>query len=65
MPGSLPRTYLFAGTEESSSIENARRWANVLQDAAAEVVMNERAGSHGAAFWREEFPLTVAWAFSR
>jgi hypothetical protein len=29
------------------------------------VVMNERAGSHGGAFWREEFPLMVAWAFGR
>jgi len=25
--------------------------------------MTERAGSHGGAFWREEFPLMVAWAF--
>jgi len=34
-------------------------------DADADVVMNERAGSHGGAFWREEFPLMVAWAFGR
>jgi hypothetical protein len=27
--------------------------------------MNERAGSHGGACWREEFPLMVAWAFGR
>ena len=33
--------------------------------AGAGVVMNERAGSHGGAFWREEFPLMVAWAFGR
>jgi hypothetical protein len=25
--------------------------------------MTERVGSHGGAFWREEFPLMVAWAF--
>jgi aminoglycoside phosphotransferase (APT) family kinase protein len=25
--------------------------------------MTERVGSHGDAFWREEFPLMVAWAF--
>jgi len=31
----------------------------------ADVVMNERAGSHGGAFWREELPLMVAWAFGR
>jgi hypothetical protein len=31
----------------------------------ADVVMNERAGSHDGAFWREEFPLMVAWAFGR
>jgi hypothetical protein len=27
------------------------------------VVLTERVGSHGGAFWREEFPLMVAWAF--
>jgi hypothetical protein len=27
--------------------------------------MTERVGSHGDAFWREEFPLMVAWAFGR
>jgi hypothetical protein len=27
--------------------------------------MTERAGSHGGAFWREEFPLMVAWAFGQ
>jgi len=27
--------------------------------------MSERVGSHGDAFWREEFPLMVAWAFGR
>jgi hypothetical protein len=27
--------------------------------------MAERTGSHGGAFWREEFPLMVAWAFRR
>jgi hypothetical protein len=26
--------------------------------------MTERAGSHGDAFWTEEFPLMVAWAFA-
>jgi len=25
--------------------------------------MTERVASHGDAFWREEFPLMVAWAF--
>jgi len=27
--------------------------------------MTERAGPHGGAFWKEEFPLMVAWAFGR
>jgi hypothetical protein len=27
--------------------------------------MAERTGSHGDAFWREEFPLMVVWAFGR
>jgi enterochelin esterase-like enzyme len=61
----LPRTYLVAGTQEPFFLENARRWAEALRNANVDVVMNERAGSHGGAFWREEFPLMVAWAFGR
>ena len=63
MPGSIPRTYLVAGTQEPFFLENAARWANALRDAGADVVMRERPGSHGDAFWQEEFPLMVAWAF--
>lgn len=65
MPAPLPRTYLVAGTQEPFFLENARRWADALRDAGADVVMNERVGQHGGAFWREEFPLMVAWAFGR
>jgi pimeloyl-ACP methyl ester carboxylesterase len=65
MPSPLPRTYLVAGTHEPFFLENARRWTDALRHAGADVVMNERAGSHGGAFWREEFPLMVAWAFGR
>ena len=65
MPDSLPRAYLVAGALEPFFLENATRWAVALRDAGADVVMNERAGSHGDAFWREEFPLMVAWAFGR
>jgi hypothetical protein len=28
-------------------------------------VVTERVGAHGDAFWQEEFPLMVAWAFGR
>jgi len=63
MTGLLPRAYLVAGTEEPFFLGNASRWADALRDAGADVVMNERAGSHGGAFWREEFPRMVAWAF--
>ncbi|HTW04471.1 MAG TPA: alpha/beta hydrolase-fold protein [Streptosporangiaceae bacterium] len=65
MPSSLPRAYLVAGTQEPFFRENATRWAQALRDAGADVVMTERAGSHGGAFWREELPLMVAWAFAR
>jgi enterochelin esterase-like enzyme len=63
MATSLPRTYLVAGTLEPFFLENADRWAQALGDAGADIVMTERVGSHGGAFWREEFPLMVAWAF--
>jgi len=63
MPSSPPRAYLVAGTREPFFHENATRWATALRQAGAEVVMTERLGSHGDAFWRQEFPLMVAWAF--
>jgi enterochelin esterase-like enzyme len=65
MPGSIPRTYLVAGTLEPFFLKNATRWATALRDAGADVVMTQRVGSHGDAFWQEELPLMVAWAFGR
>jgi pimeloyl-ACP methyl ester carboxylesterase len=65
LPTSLPRTYLVAGRQEPFFRQNAARWADALRDAGADVVMTERAGSHGDPFWEEEFPLMVAWAFGR
>jgi enterochelin esterase-like enzyme len=65
MPDSLPRAYLVAGTLEPFFLQNATRWADALRTAGADVVMTERAGSHGGAFWREEFPLMVTWAFGQ
>jgi enterochelin esterase-like enzyme len=65
MPSPLPRAYLVAGTLEPFFLRNATRWAAALRDAGADVVMTERVGSHGDAFWREEFPLMVTWAFGR
>ena len=63
LPRSLPRTYLVAGTLEPFFLKNAKRWAAALRDAGADVVMRERVGSHGDAFWRDEFPPMVTWAF--
>jgi enterochelin esterase-like enzyme len=63
MASRIPRTYLVAGAQEPFFLENAARWAAALRDAGATVVMKERVGSHGGAFWRKEFPLMVAWAF--
>jgi enterochelin esterase-like enzyme len=65
MPSPLPRVYLLAGTQEPFFLENAARWKDALRNAGADVVMNERVGSHGGAFWREEFPLMLEWAFGR
>jgi hypothetical protein len=65
MPRALPRAYLVAGTLEPFFLENATRWAAALRGAGADVVMSERVGSHGDAFWQEELPLMAAWAFGR
>jgi enterochelin esterase-like enzyme len=65
MPSSLPRAYLVAGTLEPFFRDNAARWATALGDAGAEVVITERVGAHGDAFWQEELPLMVTWAFER
>jgi len=65
MPGALPRAYLVAGLQEPFFLKNATRWADALRAAGADVEMTERVGSHGDAFWREEFPLMVTWAFGR
>jgi enterochelin esterase-like enzyme len=63
MPSSIPRTYLFAGTQEPFFLDNAARWAVALRDAGADVLMSERAVTHGAHFWRDEFARMVVWAF--
>jgi len=65
MPSPLPRAYFVAGTLEPFFHENATRWAVALREAGADVIMTERAGSHGGAFWQQEFPSMVAWAFGR
>jgi enterochelin esterase-like enzyme len=65
MPPRLPRAYLVAGTQEPFFLKNATRWALALRGAGADVALTERAGSHGGAFWAEEFPLMAKWAFGR
>lgn len=65
MPNLLPRIYLVAGTLEPFFLENATRWATALRDGGADVIMTERIGSHGGSFWKEEFPLMIAWASGR
>ena len=64
LPSPLPRVYLVAGNQEPFFLDNARRWADALRDAGADVTMAQRDGEHGGAFWGEEFPLMVAWAFA-
>ncbi|MGC4110586.1 MAG: alpha/beta hydrolase-fold protein [Nocardioides sp.] len=63
MPAALPRAYLVGGTHEPFFLANAVRWADALGEAGADVVLRERSGEHGGAFWRAELPLMVAWAF--
>ncbi|HEY3800448.1 MAG TPA: alpha/beta hydrolase-fold protein [Caulobacteraceae bacterium] len=63
MPAALPRVYLTAGTGEPFFRDNAARWDVALKAAGADVVMTEREGTHGGAFWRAELPAMVRWAF--
>ncbi|HEY3779945.1 MAG TPA: alpha/beta hydrolase-fold protein [Fimbriimonadaceae bacterium] len=63
LPKPFPRTYLVAGTEEPFFLDNAKRWMEALTYSGVETIMKERTGTHGGAFWREEFPLMVEWAF--
>lgn len=63
LPAHLPRAYLVAGTLEPWFRDNAVRWAEALRAADADVVMTERVGGHGDAFWRTELPRMVAWLF--
>ena len=63
LPSPLPRIYLVAGRQEPFFLANAMRWASALRDADADVAMVEQDGGHGGAFWGEEFPLMVVWAF--
>ena len=63
-PDRIPRAYFVAGTREPFFHANARRWAEALRGAGADVRMCERDGSHGDDFWRTEFPAMVGWAFA-
>jgi enterochelin esterase-like enzyme len=63
LPATLPRFYLLGGRQEPWFLENAARWADALRAADIDVVLEERDGEHGGAFWIEELPLMVAWAF--
>ena len=65
LPSDLPRVHLVAGTDEPFFLENAARWADALREADREVVLTERPGEHGGAFWYDEFPAMAAWAFRR
>lgn len=65
LEGVLPSFYLVAGRQEPFFAENAERWLHAVREADGDVVMNIREGDHGGAFWFEEFPLMVSWAFAR
>lgn len=65
IPNPVPRSYLVAGTQEPFFRDNATRWADALRDAGADVVVTTRRGGHGDAFWQDEFPLMVGWAFGQ
>lgn len=59
----LPSFYLVAGQQEPFFAENAERWLHAVREAGGDVLMHVREGEHGGAFWFEEFPLMLSWAF--
>jgi enterochelin esterase-like enzyme len=61
---SLPAFALVAGEQEPFFAENAERWHVAVREAGGRVVMHVREGDHGGAFWFEELPRMVAWAFA-
>ena len=63
LPSPLPRFYLVGGKQEQWFLDNAKAWADALGRVDADVVIMEREGEHGGAFWGEEFPRMVGWAF--
>lgn len=65
LEGVLPSFYLVAGQQEPFFAENAQRWLDAIRAAGGDAVMHVRDGDHGGAFWFEEFPLMVSWAFGR
>lgn len=65
MPSPLPRVYLVAGKGEPFFLANASRWATALRAAHADVVLEQRSGSHGGPFWRRELPAMITWSFER
>lgn len=65
LEGVLPSFYLVAGQQEPFFAENAERWLHAVREADGDAVMHVRDGEHGGAFWFEEFPLMLSWAFGR
>lgn len=65
LPSSVPRTYLVGGTQEQWFLDNATTWADAVSKTGADVVIEKRNGGHGGAFWYDELPLMVSWAFRR
>lgn len=63
LPTPLPRAYLLAGDDEPFFAANATRWADALRDAGGDVILARRPGEHGGAFWHEELPAMLTWAF--
>ena len=55
MPNPLPRFYLIGGKQEQWFLDHAIRWADALRAVGADIVIMERDGTHGGAFWGEEF----------
>jgi len=63
-PGEAPRHYLCAGTLEEGFLRGTQRWAERVEHAGADVVLQTWVSGHDMAMWDGELPTALEWTFA-